>query len=82
MPKFSTTVKMNTLISMIHFRLHNYMTHLSNVLKLSRRFATKWNFLFWKYKIDKFYFGYRHWNPWNHENWYPWRKVLSQYLCR
>ena len=43
---------MNTLISTIHFQLHNYMTHLSNVLKLSRSFDIQW-----KYKINKFYFG-------------------------
>ena len=41
MPEFSTAVKMNTLISMFHFRLHNSTAHLSNVLKLSRRFATQ-----------------------------------------
>jgi len=35
MPEFSTTVKMNTLISTFHFRLHNSTAHLSNVLKLS-----------------------------------------------
>ena len=34
MPEFSTTVKMNTLISTFHFLLHNYTAHLSNVLKL------------------------------------------------
>ena len=38
--KFSTTVKMNTLISTFHFRLRNSMANLSNNLKLSRRFAT------------------------------------------
>jgi hypothetical protein len=43
MPKFPTTVKMNTLISMFHFLLHNYTTDLSNVLKLSRIFAMQWN---------------------------------------
>ena len=40
MPEFSTTVKVNTLISTFYFLLHNYMAHLSNVLKLSRRFAS------------------------------------------
>ena len=49
--------KVNTLISTIHFQLHNYMTHLSNVLKLSRSFDTQWNLSCWKYKINKFYFG-------------------------
>jgi hypothetical protein len=44
---------MNTLISMFHFRLHNYMAHLSNDLKVSRRFATQWNLLCWKYKIHE-----------------------------
>jgi hypothetical protein len=34
MSEFSTTVKVNTLISMFHFLLHNYMAHLSNVLKI------------------------------------------------
>jgi hypothetical protein len=38
-----TTVKMNTLISMFHFLLHNYTADLSNVLKLSRIFAMQWN---------------------------------------
>ena len=33
MPEFSTTVKMNTLISRCHFPLHNYTAHLSNVFK-------------------------------------------------
>ena len=60
MPEFSTTVKMNTLISKFHFLLYNYTAHLSNVLKLSRRFATQWNLLCWKYKIHKFYFAYKH----------------------
>ena len=60
MPEFSTTVKMNTLISTFHFRLHNYTIHLSNVLKFSRRFATKWNLLCWKYKSHTFYFRYKH----------------------
>jgi ABC-type uncharacterized transport system substrate-binding protein len=41
MPEFSTTVKMNTLIFTFHFLLHNYMAHLSNVLKISRIFATQ-----------------------------------------
>ena len=41
MPEFSTTVKKNTLISTFHFLLHNYMAHLSNVLKLTQRFATQ-----------------------------------------
>ena len=34
---------MNTLISTFHFLLHKYIPHLSNVLKLSRRFAAQWN---------------------------------------
>ena len=63
MPEFSTTVKMNTLISTFHFLLHNYTAHLSNVLKLSRRFATQWNLLCWKYKIHKFYFWVQTQNP-------------------
>jgi hypothetical protein len=33
--EFSTTVKMNALISTFHFLLHNYTAYLSNVLKLS-----------------------------------------------
>ena len=43
MPEFSTNVKMYTLISTFHFLLHKYTPHLSNVLKLSRRFAAQWN---------------------------------------
>ena len=39
--EFSITVKMNTLISTFHFQLHNSTAHLSNKLKLSRRFATQ-----------------------------------------
>ena len=31
-----------------------------NVLKLSRSFETQWNLLCWKYKINEFYFGYKH----------------------
>ena len=34
MRDFSTTVKMNTLISTFHFRLHNSTARLSNVLKI------------------------------------------------
>jgi hypothetical protein len=49
--------KMNTLIYTFHFRLHNYMAHLSNVLELSRSFEIQWNLLFWKYIINQFYFG-------------------------
>jgi hypothetical protein len=60
MPEFSTTVKMNTLISMFHFLLHNSTAHLSNVLTFSQRFAIQWNLLCWKYQIHKFYFGYKH----------------------
>jgi len=43
MSEFSPTVhvKMNALISTFHFLLHNYMAHLSNAVKLSRRFATQ-----------------------------------------
>jgi hypothetical protein len=51
---------MNKLISTFHFRLHNSTAHLSNVLKLSRSFETQWNLLFWKYKISKLYFWYKH----------------------
>ena len=29
-------------------------------MEVSRRFATQWNLLCWKYKIHKFYFGYKH----------------------
>jgi len=83
---------MNTLIFTLHFLLHNYAAHLSNVLKLSRRIATQWNLLYWKYKVHNFFlFGYKHkiheitnprtcnFKP-NHEYWCPRRKVLSQYL--
>jgi hypothetical protein len=61
--------KMNTLISTFHFRLHNSTSHLSNVLKLSRRFETQWNLLCWKYKINEFYFGTntKSTNLWIHE---------------
>jgi hypothetical protein len=49
--------KMNTLIYTFHFRLHNSMAHLSNVLELSQSFEIQWNLLFWKYIINQFYFG-------------------------
>jgi putative component of membrane protein insertase Oxa1/YidC/SpoIIIJ protein YidD len=39
---------MNTLISTFHFLLHNYTAHLSNVLKLSRRFAPQRNIYYAK----------------------------------
>jgi hypothetical protein len=48
MPEFSTTVKMNTLISTFRFWLHNYTAHLSDVLKLFQGFATHCNLL-WIY---------------------------------
>jgi hypothetical protein len=51
---------MNTFICTFHFRLHNSTAHLSNVLKLSRSFETQWNLSCWKYKINEFYFGYKH----------------------
>ena len=47
---------MNTLIFTLHFLLHNYAAHLSNVLKLSRRIATHWNLLYWKYKVHNFFY--------------------------
>jgi hypothetical protein len=87
-----TTVKMNNLISTFHFRLHNSTAHLSNVLALSRTLVIKWSLLCWKYKIHKFFFGPKHKNHestiprtcscyLNHDNWYPWRKVLSPLLA-
>jgi hypothetical protein len=48
---------MNTSISTFHFRLHNFMAHMSNALKLSQSFDTQWNLSCWKYIINKFYFG-------------------------
>ena len=47
-------------ISTFHFWLHNSTARLSNVLKHSRSFGTQWNLLCRKYKINEFYFGYKH----------------------
>jgi hypothetical protein len=46
----------------IYFIEFENINHLSNVLKLPWRFATQWNLLHvcWKYKIQKFYFAYKH----------------------
>ena len=87
MPECFTTVKMNTLIFTFHFWLHNSTAHLdlSNVLQSSRRFATQWNLLCWKFKIDTIFWGtntkiHEFTNPRtcnfypNHENWCPRRK--------
>ena len=81
MQKFSRTVQINILLSMFHFRLHDSTAHLSIVLKLSRRFATKWNLLCWKYKIANFILGTntKSTNLPNHENWCSRRKVRPQY---
>ena len=58
MPVFSTTVKMNTLISTFHFLLHNYTAHLSNVLKFLEDFLPNETYILcWKYKIHKFIFN-------------------------
>jgi len=52
---------MKTLMFTLHFLLHDYVAHLSNVLKLSRRIVTQWNILYWKYKVHNFFlFGYKH----------------------
>ena len=49
--------EIHTLISTFHFRIYNYIAHLSNVLKLSRSFETQWNLFCWKYKFNELCFG-------------------------
>jgi len=63
MAEFSTTVKMNILISRFYIWLYNSTTRLSYW-----RFATQWNLLCWKYKIHVFCFGYKQQNSRIHEH--------------